>query len=58
MISIPRNYVAPVRERREVSMSDRVARALEWIEHAHSRRPRQEFWQWLQMQVRQGRAGQ
>lgn len=52
MISMPRNYVAPVRERGTASISDRAARALEWIERAHSRRPRQEFWQWLRAELR------
>ena len=56
MNSITRNYAAPVVERSSVRIGERFASVRNYIEQAHSRRPRQELWQWLHSQVRQNRA--
>ena len=56
MNSITRDYAAPVVNRSPVRIGERFASVLNFIEHAHSRRPRQELWQWVHSQVRQNRA--
>ena len=45
MNTITRQYVGSVEERGRPGLSERAARVLYWLEQAHSRRPRQEFWQ-------------
>ena len=56
MNTITRHYVGSVEERGLPGLSERAARVLYWLEQAHSRRPRQEFWQWLHAQVRNERS--
>lgn len=56
MNSITRNDVSIAPKRSSVSFSDRFTRVLNWLERAHARRPRQEFWQSLHLQLRRDRA--
>jgi len=56
MNSITRNFTAaPVRDRSPVRIGERLASVRNFFEQAHARRPRQEYWQWLRLQIRQNR---
>ena len=52
MNAITRNIAAPVGDRGFAALGQRASQFANWIRRAHSRRPRQELWQWVREQVR------
>ena len=56
MNSITRNDVSIAPRRSSVSLSACLTRVLNWFERAHARRPCQEFWHSLHLQLRRDRA--
>ena len=52
MNAITRNIAAPATDRGFAAIGQSASRFVSFIQRAHSRRPRQELWQWVREQVR------